>query len=646
MERKLMRSISLAALSLRFLIALFIALSFVPEAPAQRRKEKPSPAPAARPLSLSYELAFPRPYTHLYEVTLTIANVSTAQLDLQLPTWTPGSYLQREYARNVQDFSATVNANQTLTWRKIDKATWQIDAGAGPDRPKTIEARYRVYANELFTQTSHLDATHAYFNGASLLMYAPTAKDQPHRIKFLTTVETAPGKTQSWKVTTPLGLEPDAQGYYTAADYDRLIDSPTEIGTHKLLEFTVQNKLHRAAIWGEYQFDDNRLKADLTRIVETGARMFGGLPYEHYLFIIHVQPGIRGGTEHLNSNVSMTTPEAFQTVRGYKRFLSLESHEYFHHWNVKRIRPMALGPFDYQHENYTKYLWFCEGVTSYYGDLILRRAGLLSAGEYFEGLASMLAGYEQTPGRFQQSPEQASFDTWIKLYRQDENSINTAMSYYTTGEILGLLLDLEIRSRTAGAKSLDDVMRLLLENHGLPKPGFTDAELKATFEKVAGGDLSDFWRRYISGREVIDFQAWLGKAGLQLIKGYSTPSLAGAEKPGTLGMRTKAEGDRVIVSATLTGLPAYDGGVNTGDEIAAIDGMKVDAGNIEQKLNRVSAGQRIALTLFRRDRLLNIELTAAIRPFDRYQITELREAGQAEQALRQAWIAGANDPMR
>lgn len=633
-----MRSSSPLSLSISALAGLFIALTFLPQATAQRRKESPAPpAAAARPLSLSYTLGFPRPYTHLYEVALTIANVSTPQIDLQLPTWTPGSYLQREYARHVQDFSVSDGANQALGWKKADKATWRIEAGAAPDRPKTIEARYRVYANELFTQTSHLDATHAYFNGASLLMYVQAAKDQPHRIKFLTTVETSPGKTESWRVSSPLGLEPDAQGYYTAADYDRLIDSPTEIGTHKTLEFTVRNKLHRAAIWGEYNFDDNRLKEDLSKIIETGARLFGGLPYEHYLFIIHVQPGIGGGTEHLNANVSMTTPAAFQSIRGYKGFLGLESHEYFHHWNVKRIRPYALGPFDYQHENYTRNLWFCEGVTSYYGDLILRRAGLLSAPEYYEGIGSLLAGYEQSPGRFKQSAEEASFDSWIKHYRPDENSPNTAMSYYTKGEILGMLLDLEIRSRSGGAKSLDDVMRLLLENHGLPKPGFTDAELKATMEKVAGGDLSDFWRRYISGHDEIDFQSWLGKAGLQLTKGYMFNAVSGAEKPGTIGIRTRADGDRVIVSATLAGLPAYDGAVNTGDEIAAINGKKVDAGNIQQRLNEFSAGQRVILTLFRRGRLTTIELTAALKPFDRYLITEQKEAGQAEQALRQAW---------
>jgi predicted metalloprotease with PDZ domain len=616
--------------------ALALALALGAFAFGQKPKTKTAvtPPPAPKPLELSYTLAFPQPHTHLYEVTFTIGNVAQPQVDIALPVWTPGSYLVREYARHVQDFAANDESGQALQWRKLDKATWRIEAGGGPDKLKTVRAFYRVYANELATQTSHLDATHAYFNGASLFMYVPSAKDRLHRIRFI-----VPDK---WRVTTPLALAPDEDGYYTAADYDRLVDSPTEIGTHKLLEFTVRGKPHRVAIWGEFNFDENRLKGDLAKIVEEGAKMFGGLPYDHYTFIVHVQPGAGGGTEHLNSNVSMTTPGSFRSERGYKGFLGLESHEYFHHWNVKRIRPLALGPFDYQRENHTSGLWVSEGVTSYYGDLLLRRAGLISVNEYLERLGNTLAGYEQTPGRFKQTADSASFDAWIKLYRPDENSINTAMSYYTKGEILGLMFDLEIRSLTGGAKSLDDVMRLLLENHGLPKPGFTDAELKAAFERVAGVDLTDFWRRFVSGSDEIDFAAYLNKAGLQLTKGYQLGAPyanSKTDKPGALGLRARAQGDRAIVAAVLAGSPAYESGVNTGDEIAAIDGQRVIAANANERLNDLRAGQRVTLTVFRRERLMNIELTAAVKPFDRYTISELTTAGEAQKALRRAWLS-------
>src|SRR5262249_37924915 len=260
----------------REVAAMMIALALAAFAYGQRAEPKAAPAAqaAAKPLELSYTLAFPQPHTHLYEVTFTIGGVAEPQLDISLPVWTPGSYLVRESARHVQDFDAKDESKRSLPWQKIDKATWRIETGASVGKPKTIRASYRVYANELATQTSHLDASHAYFNGASLFMYVHGAINRPHRIKFI-----AP---ENWRVTTPLPLEPASDGYYTAPDYDRLVDSPTEIGTHELLEFTARGKPHRVAVWGQYDFDDNRLKNDLAKIVEEGAKMFGGLPYDHY----------------------------------------------------------------------------------------------------------------------------------------------------------------------------------------------------------------------------------------------------------------------------------------------------------------------------------------------------------------------------
>lgn len=588
-------------------------------------------------LEISYRLAFPQPHTHLYEVTLTIGRVGRGEIEVSMPTWTPGSYLQREFARHVQDFAASDGNGQPLSWTKSDKATWRVRSGASAGNLRTVKVFYRVYANELATQTSHLDADHAYFNGTSIFMYVVGAKDQPHRLKF----EPPAG----WQVTTPLGLAPDADGYFTAPNYDVLADSPTEIGTHRVLTFSVRNKVHRVSIYGRFNFDEKRLTDDLAKIVEENAKLFGSLPYEHYQFLIAVQPGIGGGTEHINSNISMTSPEAFASEAGYRRFLGLESHEFFHTWNVKRLRPVALGPFDYQRENYTRGLWVAEGITSYYGDLILRRAGLLGASEYLGGLSGLLAGYEGQPGRLKQSAEVSSFDTWIEQYRPDEHSVNTAMSYYTKGELLGLVFDLEIRSRTKGARSLDDVMRRLMENHGLPKPGFTDAQLKATFEEVAGGDLTDFWNRYVAGTEELDFDAWLRKVGLSLQKSWQpgTPyANSRQEKPGTLGIRFRpasAQSDRVVISNVLAGLPGYEGGLNSGDELVSIDGLRIDAGNAARRINDLRAGQRVIVTVFRREQLRTFELIAAVKPFDRYQITELRDAGVEPVTLRRQWLA-------
>jgi predicted metalloprotease with PDZ domain len=596
----------------------------------------PGRSPLLQPLELSYRLAFPQPHTHLYHVTFTIANVTSPQVDLQMPVWTPGSYLIREFGRNVQDFEAKDANGIRLRWEKTDKSTWRIEAGANNANPKTIVVSYRVYANELTVRTSHLDSSHAYYNGASIFMYVKDAANLPLKLRI-----DAP---EGWRVTTALGLEPDESGYYRAPNYDTLVDSPTEVGRHELLEFTVRGKPHRIAIWGEAAYDPARLKNDFAKIIEEGARIFGGLPYDHYTFIIHIQPDLGGGLEHLNSTTCQTQPRAFDTRRGYRNFLGLISHEYFHLWNVKRIRPLALGPFDYQRENYTRALWVSEGITEYYSEQLLRRAGLINTREYLEGIPNSIWSYESTPGRLEQTAGSASFDSWIKFYRPDENSINTSMSYYLRGALLGMLLDFEMRERTGGAKSLDDVMRLLLENHGLPKPGFSDAQLQAAFAKVAGNDLTDFFKRYVNGSEEIDFNAYLDKAGLRLSRGYRPDPFAGEskiEKPGTLGLRTRNDGDRVVVANVIADLPGYEGGINAGDELVALDGKRIAASDVSERINvleEVRAGQKVTITVFRRERMMSFELTAAVKPFDLYSIAELKDASPQQTALRQSWL--------
>ncbi|HXG93809.1 MAG TPA: PDZ domain-containing protein [Blastocatellia bacterium] len=593
-------------------------------------------------LGLTYTLSFPQPHTHLYEVTFSISNVTTPQLDLQMPTWTPGSYLQREFARNVQDFAARDDAGRELKWEKTDKATWRIEAGGSSTKPQAVQVFYRVYANELSVRTSHLDASHAYFNGASVFMYVRGATNQPLRLKI-----NAPA---GWRVTTPLALAPDKDGYYSAPNYDILVDSPTEIGTHRLIEFDVRGRHHRVAIWGDGNYDEARLKEDLPKIVEQGARLFGGLPYEHYTFIIHLQPNIGGGLEHLNSTTLETRPNAFKPRRNYVGFLGLAAHEYFHLWNVKRIRPQALGPFDYQHENYTRALWVSEGFTDYYAGQLLRRAGLITSEEYLEEFAREIMNYEQTPGREHQSAEESSFDAWIKFYRPDENSPNATISYYNKGSLLGFLFDFEIRTRTKNAKTLDDVMRYLYENYAQRGVGFPENELKGVFEKIAGGDLTDFWKRYVSGTAEINFDSYLRRAGLKLEKKYQpTPFDDTGDKEkkneqkdepprGDLGMRTNATGDRVFVATVLEGLPAYKGGINSGDELIAINGERITAANLAERMSRLKPNDSVSVVVARRERLVTFNLTAAQKPFDRYVITPVKDATAEQRALQRAWL--------
>ncbi len=606
--------------------------------------------------SLTYVVSMPRPQTHLYEVEFTIGNVRAEHIDLQMPTWTPGSYLQREFARNVQDFSARdAQSGAPVRWEKIDKATWRIFTGPPEGQPRAVRASYGVYANELTVRTSHMDATHAYFNGASIFMYVKGALDRPLRLRI-----NAPA---GWRVTTPLALAPDGDGFYGAPNYDTLVDSPTEIGTHRLLEFSVRGKPHRVAIWGEGNYDEAQIRRDLPRLIEQGALMFGGLPYEHYTFIVHVQPNIGGGLEHLNSTTLQVKPDGFSPRRNYIRFLDLAAHEFFHAWNVKRIRPEALGPFDYQTENYTRALWVAEGFTDYYGQQLLRRAGLISAREYLTSLGREIMSYEQTPGRLEQSAEASSFDAWIKHYRPDENTPNTAISYYNKGALIAWLLDFEIRKRTSGARTLDDAMRYLYETYALRGLGFPERELKSVFERVAGSDLTDFFARYVSGTAEIDFDAYIQMAGLRLERGYrrgaeEDDEVESAQKsaPGYLGFRTRAAGDRVFVSNVLAGTTGYEAGVNVGDEIIAINGWRIDAANVAQQIASLAPGQAATLTLSRRERIMSITVTAIKQPPNRYSIQPMKEVSTQQRDFYNAWLqevrrsgageAGANTSKR
>jgi predicted metalloprotease with PDZ domain len=612
---------------LNFLI-FFVILCPV-SAFAQKSKIMTAPAvPQVKPpYNLKYEVSFSKPHTHLYEVTYTVGNINAATIDLQIPTWTPGSYLQREFAKNIQDFAVRDASNNNLNWEKIDKATWRVTTNDA----KEIKASYRVYAYELSVRTSHLDSSHAYFNGASVFMYVKGAVEQPLKLKI-----NAPN---SWRVTTPLALNPDADGYFSAPNYDVLVDSPAEIGTHNVIEFDVLGKRHRIAIWGEANYDAETLKRDFTKIIEQGAAIFGGsLPYEHYTFIIHLQPGIGGGLEHLNSTTCQSSPNVFKAAARYQQFLGLISHEYFHLWNVKRIRPKALGPFDYQAENYTKNLWVSEGITSYYGDQLLLRAGLQKSGMYVGGIGAQLQRYDMTPGRLLQSAEAGSFDAWIKYYRPDENSPNTAMSYYDKGEILGMLFDLETRKATNNSKSLDDVMRLLYENHALPKPGFSDAELKAAFEKIAGTDFTDFYAKYVSGTVDIDWNRFLGHAGLQLTKGYSN-DVQGQETPprGFIGVRLKPGGTGI--ANVYADTPAYNDGLNVNDEIIAVNGQRVDNAGFIEFIAALPIGKPATFAVFRREKLISLPVTIARQPPDRYVITAMKEADASQLAIRRSWLA-------
>jgi predicted metalloprotease with PDZ domain len=565
---------------------------------------------------LAYEVAMPQPQMHLFEVTLTVTNWHGGVLDLKMPVWTPGSYLVREYAKQLQDFRATGDGHKLIA-AKVAKHHWQIQT-AGSDR---IVIRYRIFANELTVRTNHLDATHGYFNPAALCFYLPDYQHQPIEITIV------PPDSQ-WQITTPLPeLRPQT---FLAADFDTLVDSPFEIGTQKVYNFTVLDKPHQLVVWGEGNLDPHLVIADIEKVICVEAAMFGGLPYESYIFLLHLSPSGGGGLEHKHCCSLLYPRFNFQGSEKHHRFMQLVAHEFFHLWNVKRIRPIGLEKFDYERENYTPSLWFSEGTTSYYDLVIPRRAGIYDEQEFLAELSKEITRYLTTPGRLIQPLSESSFDAWIKLYRPDANSANSQISYYLKGEMVTLLLDLLIRDRSNGTKSFDDVMLAMWEQFGKLEVGFTEDHLKKIIESIAGADLTEFYDLYIYGVDELPFDRYLLPFGVELqpVK----PTIP------DLGIAINRDHGRELIKSVVSNSPAHLAGIDPGDELLAIDGFKVTGDRLNERLQQYKAHQQIHLTIFHGDRLLTVPVTLDEPQLQQYKLHSLEHTTDRQRQLFQAWI--------
>jgi predicted metalloprotease with PDZ domain len=574
---------------------------------------------------VSYTIDLRDRHAHLYAVEARFP-VAGEWVDLQLPVWTPGSYLIREYPRHLQELVCDDGEGRALPVTKVDKATWRVDA-RGAAR---VRARYRVYAFDLTVRAAHLDDTHGFWNGACLCLYVESLRARPARI----TVAAPAG----WRATVGLPADPADPHTFLAASYDEVVDSPFEVGTHELVEFVAQGRAHRLAIWGRADKPRPELIADLTKIVDAAAELFGdGVPYPDYTFLLLLAPNAYGGLEHARSSTLLASPYSFESRKKYEELLELVSHEFFHLWNVKRIHPAALGPFDYQREAYTRSLWVMEGVTSYYDRHLLVRAGLQSPARYVEKLAEELGKIAAVPGRFRQSLEEASFDAWIKFYRPDENTVNSGISYYLKGGAVALLLDLEIRARTEGARSLDDVMRLLWRRFGQRGEGFADEAVQPLLEEAAGIELHGFFDRYVRGREELDAAPLLRTVGLELEASWADEPPAGAGLA-WLGINTREEAGALLVASVLSGGPAMADGLYANDQLVALDGLRIDAASLKDRLAPRRPGERVTLTVFRRDELRTVTVTLTERPRDKLEISRVANPTDAERAAFQSWL--------
>ncbi len=572
-------------------IALSLALTFMfktanAETPTETTGRQAVP-------EITYTVSMSKPWTHLLEVEMRVRWSAMPQdLDLKMPVWTPGSYLVREYSRHVQDFAAKDAAGNPLAWQKTSKNTWRIRAA----KAREVVATYRVYSNELTVRTNELNDEHAFWNNSALLFFPAGQLKAPSKIKVI--------PYGNWKVATGLRPVPGEANTFTAPDYDILYDSPLQVSDFKEKVFTAAGRPHRIVVTGEGNYDLDRMAEDTAKIADAGVAIFGELPTDDYLIILNLRGG--GGLEHLNSTALQWNRFGFQPRSRYIAFLRLVAHEYFHLWNVKRIRPDVLGPFDYENENYTKLLWVAEGTTAYYEDVLLRRAGLITPEDNLDAKADMIGNLQNRPGRFQTSLEEASFDAWIKYYRQDENSVNNQISYYDKGEVVSMLLDIEIRNASGHQRSLDDVMRSLYKDFYKRGRNYTPADFQRACEAAAGRSLNDFFTKYVSGREEIQYNTILQGIGLRLQAGMSSGRQA------YIGANLAETDGRLTVRSVPAGTPAHEQGLNFNDQIVAIDGHRASNSFLQSYIGERKPGDKIRLTIFRHDRLRDIEFTLGV----------------------------------
>ena len=533
---------------------------------------------------ISYTLKMPRPQNHYFQVEMQVEQLKQKTATVKLPVWAPGSYLVREFSRHLNQVKAYSLQGAALPIIKKTKNAWEIDLKG----QTAFVVKYEVYAFELSVRTSFLDETHGFVSGPSMFMYLDGHKEtggellvQPH----------ASFKRVSTGLTLKSLIKQGNNQTFTFENYDQLVDCPIEIGNQYEFDFEAAGVKHTVAMYGEGNFDPERLKADMAKIVEEETKVVGVNPNKRYVFIVHNVVGGDGGLEHCNSTVLSVDRWTYEGSN-YINFLNLVAHEYFHLWNVKRIRPIELGPFNYDQEVYTNYLWVMEGFTSYYDELILRRCGFYSQEEMMKKIQIAVNYVETSVGARVQPVAHASFDAWIKAYRPNENSSNTTMTYYSRGLVIAAVLDAMIIKQSNGTECLDHLMKDLYETYYEAKNrGFTDAEFKACLAKHTGQDMAGFFQKYIDGTEVIPYAMYFLPLGVDV-------SDVGGVKP-VFGANVSEVGGKVRIKSIRANSAAEDAGLSVNDEVIACMNYRVDKAMLDALMNGASIGDEFELTIAR-----------------------------------------------
>ncbi|MBT6175845.1 MAG: M61 family metallopeptidase [Deltaproteobacteria bacterium] len=603
--------------------------------------------------SVHFVISMNRPASHMFNVTMTVQEPNTEEQLFSLPAWIPGSYLLREFAKSLGPISARLEAGP-IEVHKVDRNTWAVRGAKGP-----LTLQYDVYAWDMSVRSAHLDQTHGYYNGTSVCLMTHGMENESHSVEI---IEPSDEKCVNWRVATTLKRVTGEEwgfGLFESPDYDDLVDHPVEMGDFTLATFEAAGVPHHIAITGRHSTDCERLCADLKEICETHINMFGELPkMDCYLFQVMAVGNAYGGLEHRSSTSLVCKRDDLpqkgveEVTEGYRQFLGLCSHEYFHTWNVKRIKPAMFLPYDLSKESHTTLLWAFEGITSYFDDLGLIRSGMVDTESYLELLGRGATRVYRSYGRHKQSLFDSSFDAWTKFYRQDENAPNAIVSYYTKGAIVALALDMKIRHVTQDEKSLDDVMRVLWARHGKPLVGVPEDGVEKIVQEVAGEDFTDFFDSALRGTDDIELNPLLEPLGVRFCvrpqensadKG-GKPSKKKVTEQGCIGARTGAGGFGAKVLNVFDGAAAEDAGLAAGDVVVALDGLRVTGTDLEDRVAALKVGEEVSVHAFRRDELVTTTLKVGSPVADTVYFELIEDASEAVVARRNAWLGlGASE---
>jgi predicted metalloprotease with PDZ domain len=589
-------------------------------------------ARAADPLH--YHLRFERPSTHLMDVTINAGDLKGPSVEFAMPDWAPGSYYLENYAANVQGFRALGSDGKELRWSKTDSQTWRIELGGA----NAVTVSYQVFGDALRNNLAQYNERHVFIGGPSVWMYLVGGKERP--------VDLTIAVPAGWKVAT--GMERASDHTFRAADYNWFADAPLEISDFAEKDFQVLGTTYHVIVHDvEGRKDFAKFTQDTQKFVEAIVPMFSSVtgteqaaPFKDYWFLFHVWPNTGGGLEHLNSTqINFSRDWDSQApVPGYGDQYNLKlfvtAHEFFHAWNVKRLRPRPLGPFDYSQMVHTPSLWISEGLTSYYGALALERAGLITPQQYLDAISSTITNFEQNPGRRERSIEDTSWDTWFNgdAVSQPNNLKNTNYSYYDGGQIMGHILDFAIRQDTKNQKSLDDWMRLLYSRYALPKPGFVPDDAVKAASEVAGVDVSEIFSKYIGGKEPIPYEQYFAYAGIAVEKKLDP------EKPWLGVAQGKSDDGHAKITNVIPGSAAEMAGLDRDDIVIGIDGRIVDEDGFSETILNHKPGDTLHLTVIRLGEIREIPVTLVANPYPAYKLKPMENPTDQQKAIYNSWM--------